>query len=129
MFFASTTKLLTSVSTCPTRDLQGGLNLPPQIAILQLIEKGVITLDTPMSTFFLELKPPLRIIDSFSSSGEPRYRTTEKEITIKAMLNQSSGFGQEFGDKVTLWKKSLPDGAKGKGFVNSCKIVRRISHT
>ncbi|KAL7413945.1 beta-lactamase/transpeptidase-like protein [Mrakia frigida] len=54
--FFSTTKLLTSV------------------AILQLIDRGLLTLDTP-------------------------------EITIATLLNQSSGFGAEFGPKVSAWKK------------------------
>jgi hypothetical protein len=37
------------------------------------------------------------------------------------MLNQTSGFGMEFGDQVQRYKTTAD---KGTGFVNSCKVVR-----
>ncbi len=92
------------------------------------MDAGTLTLDTPASKYLPELQSPHRIIDSFSPSGEPVYREAKTEITIGMMLNQSSGFGAEFAATVTQWKKTLPEGAKGKGFVNSCKIVCDSAH-
>ena len=40
------------------------------------------------------------------------------------LLNQSSGFGAEFGPKVSAWKKQATVGA---GFVNSCKIANLVN--
>lgn len=37
------------------------------------------------------------------------------------MLNQTSGFGGEMSEKIRQWKGWTKE---GKGWVNSCKIVR-----
>lgn len=44
-------------------------------------------------------------------------------VTLKMMLNQTSGFGMEFLSGVQDWKKCS---GKGTGFVNSCKVVSLI---
>ncbi|BEJ13888.1 hypothetical protein CspHIS471_0310620 [Cutaneotrichosporon sp. HIS471] len=107
MWFASTTKLLTS------------------ICYLQLVDEGKLTLDTNMRSLF----PPLdvatsQIIKGFDE-GKPIMESNDTPVTLGQMLNQTSGFGMEFGDKVPLWKKVAD---KGTGFVNSCKIDNLI-HT
>ncbi|KAK4052897.1 hypothetical protein OIO90_004173 [Microbotryomycetes sp. JL221] len=107
MWFASTTKLLTAV------------------AALQLIDQGVIEFDTPMSQFFPQFKPPFKIIDEISQDGTPVFGQSNVEITIETLLNQTSGFGREFGPTVEAWKKWTN---VGKGFVNSCK-KDNIFHT
>lgn len=76
-----------------------------QIAILQLIEAGKLTLDSPVHTWLPELTPPLQVLDSISADGTPVFHTTDTPILIKQMLNQTSGFGQEFGPEVSGWKK------------------------
>ncbi|KAK8843525.1 hypothetical protein IAR55_007185 [Kwoniella newhampshirensis] len=103
MWFASTTKLLTSV------------------AVLQLVQNGTISLDTPVSRYLPELSTPLRVFKRLDDDGRPVYDSTHTEITIAMMLNQTAGFGAEFKEKVVAWKSSLPDDAPGKGFVNSSK--------
>lgn len=45
---------------------------------------------------------------------EPR----NSPITVQMMLNQTSGFGTEFGEHVKSWKTVAK---RGLGFVNSCK--------
>lgn len=94
---------------------------------LQLVDAGKLTLDTNMR----ELFPPLdaaasQIIKDFDEAGKPIMEKNHAPVTLGQMLNQTSGFGMEFGDKVSSWKKVSE---KGTGFVNSCKVVRRPSST
>jgi len=72
-----------------------------------------------------DLYPPLKkaaskILTGFDKDGEPVFKENSKPITLGMMLNQSSGFGMEFGETVQAWKKYSK---VGKGFVNSCKVV------
>lgn len=72
-----------------------------------------------------DLYPPLKeasrqILTGFDDQGQPKLVDNDKPITLLQMLNQSSGFGMEFGETVQAWKKVTP---KGKGYVNSCKVV------
>lgn len=91
--------------------------------MLQLIDRTSLTLDTPASIHLPELATPLRIFDGIDDAGCAKFRTTSTEITIRMLLNQSAGFGGEFREKVTAFKRTLAPGAKGAGFVNSCKLV------
>ena len=68
--------------------------------------------------------PPLkaaasRILEGFED-GQPVFKDNSESITLLQLLNQSGGFAREMGPKVQEWKKWTP---RGKGFVNSCKIV------
>lgn len=93
----------------------------PQIAALQLVDRGVFELDTPASKYLPELKTPLTLIDSINpTTGEPKFSTTDTEITILSLMNQTCGFGSEPGPLVAGWKAWSK---VGKGFVNSCKKV------
>ncbi|KAM0793546.1 hypothetical protein ACM66B_000983 [Microbotryomycetes sp. NB124-2] len=107
MWFASTTKLLTG------------------IAALQLIEQGVINFDTALSQYFSQFKTPFKIITEIAEDGTPVFGESNVEITVDTLLNQTSGFGREFGPTVQAWKKWSD---VGKGFVNSCK-KDNIYHT
>lgn len=87
---------------------------------LQLVDRGVLSLETDMRKVF----PPLdaaasRVITGFKD-GKPEYQAYDGPVPLSSLLNQTSGFGMEFGDKVPEWKKTAE---KGAGFVNSCKIV------
>ncbi|GAA5829089.1 hypothetical protein JCM11251_004121 [Rhodosporidiobolus azoricus] len=100
-FFASTTKLVTA------------------IAALQLCEAGVLSLDTPLSKYFPQFKPPFQIIRSIDpSTGEPSFEESTEEITVLSLTNQTSGFGLEMGDAVQGWKKWS---GKATGHTNTCK--------
>jgi CubicO group peptidase (beta-lactamase class C family) len=102
LWFASTTKLLTAV------------------CYLQLVDRGDITLDTDMRGLYPPLKEATsKILEGFNE-GEPVFKENNEAVTLTMMLNQTSGFGMEFGEKIPAWKKVTE---KGKGFVNSCKIV------
>jgi hypothetical protein len=62
------------------------------------------------------------VVQQFNEDGKGKAILVDSDepVTLGQMLNQTSGFGMEFGTKVQLWKKVTE---KGKGFVNSCKAV------
>ncbi|BGP37416.1 hypothetical protein JCM10449v2_001322 [Rhodotorula kratochvilovae] len=98
-FFASTTKLLTS-----------------------LIEKGVLSPSTTLSKYFPQFATPLRILRGFDDAGEPVFEDSNEEITVATLANQTSGFGAEFGETVGRWKAwAREKGLPGTGYTNSCK--------
>ena len=92
---------------------------------LQLVDRGILSLNTDMRTVFPPLaKASSRLFTGLDEHGEPQYRDNDTPVTLLHMLNQSSGVGMEFGDKVQSWKKyTQQTGGKGGGFVNSCKVV------
>lgn len=90
---------------------------------LQLVDRGILTLDTDMTELYPPLKQAASKILLGVEDGKARFEKNVKPITLLQMLNQSSGFGMEFGDNVQAWKKVAD---KGTGFVNSCKKVRRL---
>lgn len=106
MWFASTSKLITSV------------------IYLQLVDRGVLSLDTDMRKKFAPLdKAAARIWGGVDDKGIPMWKGEYKgPVKLAWLLNQSSGFGAEFGDAVQAWK-GYSD--VGKGFVNSCKDVSK----
>lgn len=108
MWFASTSKLITSVF------------------YLQLIDRGVkgLTLESDMRKEYGPLdKAAEKIWGGVDEKGEPVWKGTyEGPVKLGWMLNQSSGFGAEFGDMVQSWKGYSE---VGKGFVNSCKVVSK----
>ncbi len=67
-----------------------------------------------------------RVLSGFDDASNPTFEEPKRSITLAMMLNQTSGFGMEFGEKVGQWKKVTDE---GKGFVNSCKIVRGAMET
>jgi CubicO group peptidase (beta-lactamase class C family) len=88
---------------------------------LTLVDRGVLSLDTDMTALYPPLKEASKqILTGFKENGEAILKPNDKPITLLQMLNQSSGFGMEFGETVQAWKKVTP---KGKGYVNSCKVV------
>ncbi|GAA5894055.1 hypothetical protein JCM6882_007973 [Rhodosporidiobolus microsporus] len=88
------------------------------IAALQLIERGLLSFDTPVSQFFDQVKPPFNIIRSVDPATKaPAFEECNVEITVKMLMTQTGGFGDEFGEKVRPWKAWTK---VGKGFTNSC---------
>jgi CubicO group peptidase (beta-lactamase class C family) len=109
MWFASTSKLITSV------------------IYLQLVDRGLLTLDTDMRKKFAPLDKVAERIWGGVKDGQPVWKGEYKgPVKLGWLLNQSSGFGGEFGDEVQAWK-AYSD--VGKGFVNSCKVVRTLPNT
>lgn len=95
------------------------------IAYLQLVDRGIISLDTDMRKIFEPLaKASSRLFVGIGEDGEPQYKDNDTPVALLHMMNQSSGVGMEFGDLVQSWKEyTRKTGGKGAGFVNSCKVV------
>ncbi|TXT15978.1 hypothetical protein VHUM_00481 [Vanrija humicola] len=108
MWFASTTKLITSV------------------AYLQLVDRGLLSLDTDMRTKFGPLDAAAARIYTGVGRGEAAFTPYDGPVPLRALLNQTSGFGMEFGEQVQRYKAEEAD--RGTGFVNSCKVENLI-HT
>ena len=88
---------------------------------LQLVDRGILSLDTPLAQYSTELASATsRVLVRFDESGEPVFEDAKTQVTLQMMLNQTSGFGQEMSEKIRQWKSWTP---KGRGWVNSCKIV------
>lgn len=101
-WFASTTKLLTSVGcsfcSCPPTPRPDAsisvltyslLLLSWQIAALKLVDQGVLTLDTPVAKYLPQLASPLKYISSVDpASGKPVYEETNVVITLLMLMNQ-----------------------------------------
>ncbi|KAF5025563.1 hypothetical protein F66182_2371 [Fusarium sp. NRRL 66182] len=69
--------------------------LPTTVAVLQLVEKGVITLDTDVS----DLLPVLgrqQILAGWDADGSPILHKRRNPITLRHLLTHSSGCGYDF---------------------------------
>lgn len=89
-------------------------------AILQLVDDGKLTLDEDLTQRFPELEAATReIFTGISNDGKAQMESRKGPITVAMMLNQTSGFGTEFGENVKTWKNKVA--TRGLGFVNSCK--------
>lgn len=85
------------------------------------MDAGKLSLDQDVTSIFPQLAHATKqIFKGLDDQGNPIMEDREGPITLGMMLNQTSGFGMEFGAEVPKWKKVAK---KGLGFVNSCKIV------
>lgn len=97
-WICSQTKLITCVSSRPppalaTCKCRCSL-LFLQIAALQLVEQGKIQLDTPVSQILPEFAEPV-VLEGLSSTGGPKTRPARSDITLRHLLNHSSGLAYE----------------------------------
>jgi hypothetical protein len=85
------------------------------------VDKGTLTLDTDLSEYYQPLKEATgRVFRGVDDNGQPIWEESKTPVTLRMMLNQTSGFGMEFLEGVKGWKSYS---GKGTGFVNSCKVV------
>jgi methyl acetate hydrolase len=64
-------------------------------AALQLVEEGRLDLDAPASKYAPDIGR-LQVIEGFDAKGEPRLRSPKREVTTKALLLHTAGFGYDF---------------------------------
>jgi CubicO group peptidase (beta-lactamase class C family) len=80
------------------------------IATLQCVERGLITLDEPIDKHLPELSNPQIISYDASSEKGPSAFTlapATSPITLRQLLNHSSGLGYDLGEPVLeAWRES-----------------------
>ncbi|KAI1139509.1 beta-lactamase family protein [Hypoxylon sp. FL0543] len=85
--------------------------LVTSIAALQVVERGLITLDDDVTPFLPTLAKQ-GVLTGFADNGEPITRKRQNPITLRQLLTHSAGLGYTFLHeplaKVAAWKK-LPD--------------------
>ncbi|KAH6909539.1 beta-lactamase [Coprinopsis sp. MPI-PUGE-AT-0042] len=60
------------------------------LAALQLIEKGVLSFDTPVSKYFAEFENPVVLQDPFTNP-EPEFKPAKEIVTVYHLLTHTSG--------------------------------------
>ena len=65
------------------------------VAAMQLVERGMLSLDAPLGAILPELDNP-QVIDGFDDSGAVILRPAKSPITARHLLTHTSGFGYEF---------------------------------
>lgn len=63
------------------------------VAVMMLVEKGLIGLDDPISNYIPEFKKPQVLTSYFITTGSYSSVPAKNEITIRQLLNQTSGIG------------------------------------
>lgn len=66
----------------------------PQIAALQLVDRGLITLDTDVGEHLPGLAHP-KVLQGFNENGEPILVDAKNKVTLTRLLNHSSGLASE----------------------------------
>lgn len=105
MWIASCTKLMTSISA------------------LQLVERGLVSLDDPVYKHLPELESRT-VIKGFTDAGEPIEEKHTKPITLRNLLSHSSGLAYEFIHPVNqAWLKY-----HNRAPASSGNLVERFSY-
>jgi methyl acetate hydrolase len=70
------------------------------VAVMQLVEEGLIDLDEPACQYLPKLKD-VKVIDGISSdSPQLQLKEQEQPITVRQLLNHTAGFGYPFTDPL-----------------------------
>lgn len=75
-------------------------------AALQLVERGQLGLDEPVSRHLPELAD-VQVLEGFDASGKPRLRPARTQMTLKHLLTHTSGFCYDtWSEEMTQWEKA-----------------------
>ncbi len=69
-------------------------------AAMQLVERGALKLDEPVSAHLPELAK-LDVLEGFDAAGQPRLRPAVKPVTLRRLLTHTSGFAYD------TWESNL----------------------
>jgi methyl acetate hydrolase len=84
---AMTTDTVFAIFSC-TKALTG-------VAVMQLVEEGVLGLDTPAREFVPEISD-IQVLEGFDAEGQPRLRPPKSDITVGQLMLHTAGFGYDF---------------------------------
>lgn len=65
------------------------------VAAMQLVERGLLDLDAPISSILPELAEP-QVLTGFAADGAPQLRPAVRQITLRHLLTHTSGLGYAF---------------------------------
>jgi methyl acetate hydrolase len=71
------------------------------VAVMQLVEEGALTLDTPAKEFVPEIAE-VQVLDGFADDGTPNTRAPRSDITVGQLLLHTAGFGYDFFNEPLL---------------------------
>jgi len=96
------------------------------VAVMQLVERGLVKLDAPVSAYFPELSK-LRVLEGFDDAGRPNLRAAKSAPTVRQLLSHTSGFGYEFFNPLLqryAATGAVPSAAQGDdGFLKAPLLV------
>lgn len=72
-----------------------GSQISTSVAALQAVERGLLTLDEPISKVLPEWSDP-DVLTGFDESGKPITKKATKQITLRHLLSHSSGLSYTF---------------------------------
>jgi methyl acetate hydrolase len=83
------------------------------IAAMQLVERGLLTLDAPLDALLPDLANP-QVIGGFSADGSVQLRPAKRPISLRHLLTHTSGLGYEFMSQTMLDARG-PKGSPAPG--------------
>jgi CubicO group peptidase (beta-lactamase class C family) len=97
-------------------ELASMTKLVTTIAVLQLVEKGRVTLDEDVSSWIPEFAAQ-DILIGFSGDGQPQFKKRQNPVTLRLLLTHTAGAGYTFIDpslgqyRTSIQKRHILDGA------------------
>ncbi|MDX5894372.1 serine hydrolase domain-containing protein [Rubrobacter radiotolerans] len=71
------------------------------VAVMQLVEEDVLTLDTPAKEYAPEIAE-IQVLEGFDEDGEPRTRAPKSDVTVGQLMLHTAGFGYDFFNEDLL---------------------------
>ena len=68
------------------------------VAVMQLVERGVLDLDQPAGDFVPYLRE-VQVLDGFDGDGTPRLRPPSRPASMRHLLTHTSGFGYDWAEE------------------------------
>jgi methyl acetate hydrolase len=65
------------------------------VAVMQLVEEGVLGLDDPAKEYAPEISD-VQVLEGFDDASEPRVRPPRSDITVGQLMLHTAGFGYDF---------------------------------